>query len=365
MAEDAIGADGACAPSSRLSTAAQVVSGFAQAAERLERHGVSVEDVRVLADAGVLTAGIGDHWSPAEVREIQEQLAAASGSLWFVMAQHRSPAIAAATTINQDLRARYAEGLASGRLLGAVSFAHLRRTRPTVVADRADGGWSISGRLDWITSWGLADVLLLMAETNEGSVVQALLPARERAGLTVTGELSLAAMQGTSTVGAVLERLFIADSEVAHVVPKRDWSVSDRQRTANTPPNVVGLARAALNSLVLEAGQRQWAEAAELGGLWRSQLVEQRARAYQLSDEVDPSEKLSERRALRASLTKLALDATKALITVQAGRAMLTSSSAQRWAREAMFALVQAHTADTRNALIAAYRAGATGAAAR
>ena len=246
MAEEAIGPDSACPSSTRLDAALRVISDFAQEAERLERHGVTVEDIRVLGDAQVLSAGLRDHWAPAEVREIHEQLAAASGSLWFVMTQHRSPAAAAATTSSVELLSRYADGLESGRLLGAVSFAHLRRARPTVVAEHADGGWYISGRLDWVTSWGLADVLLLMAETNDGLVVQALLPAKERAGLTVTGELSLAAMQGTSTVGAVLERLFVADSEVAHAVPKRDWLVSDSlQRTANVPPNVVGLARAA------------------------------------------------------------------------------------------------------------------------
>ena len=63
--------------------------------------------------------------------------------------------------------------------------------------------------------------------------------------------------------------------------------------------------------------------------------------------------------------TKLAQDATAALITLQAGRAMLTSSSAQRWAREAMFALVQAQTTQTRAALVEAYRVGVTKPAAR
>jgi hypothetical protein len=35
---------------------------------------------------------------------------------------------------------------------------------------------------------------------------------------------------------------------------------------------------------------------------------------------------------------------------------MLTSSPEQRWAREALFALVQAQTAATRAALLATYR---------
>ena len=61
--------------------------------------------------------------------------------------------------------------------------------------------------------------------------------------------------------------------------------------------------------------------------------------------------------ALRAQITKLAQEVTSALIAVQAGRAMLLSSPEQRWAREAMFALVQAQTQVTREALVAAFRA--------
>jgi alkylation response protein AidB-like acyl-CoA dehydrogenase len=281
------------------------------------------------------------------------------------MAQHASPAKAAMTSENAELRTRWADGLASGRLLGAVSFAHLRRARPTVVATRGRGGWNISGRLDWVTSWGLAEVLLLMAETEDGAVIQALIPAQERKGLRVTGELCLVAMQGTSTVGAVLEDAQVADAEVAHVVSKNDWLAADVQRTANVPAAVVGLARAALNALSREAEQRQSAEAADLAERWRRQLVRERADAYRLVDDVDPSQALGERRAIRASLTKLAQDATAMLVAVQAGRSMLMSSSAQRWAREALFALVQAQTAMTRTALIEAYLADATSRAER
>jgi alkylation response protein AidB-like acyl-CoA dehydrogenase len=356
VSDEPIGPDSRCSGSARLGRALQIISELAPDAQRLESEGVTVEDVRRLAEAHVLSAGVDDRWSAPEVREIHEQLAAASGALWFVMTQHRSPSVAAATTDNTALRTQYADGLASGQILGAVSFAHLRRARPTVVAERTDVGWQISGRLDWITSWGLADVLLLMAETTDGLVVQTLIPARERDGLTVTGALSLAAMQGTSTVGAVLERMCVSDAEVAHLVPKEDWLEHDAQRTANVPAAVVGLARAAVNSLLLDARQRRWAEAAELAEVWRNQLVQQRNRAYQLIDDVDPSKELPERRALRGSITKLAQDATAMLVTVQAGRSMLTSSSAQRWAREALFSLVQAQTPATRNALIGAYR---------
>ncbi len=226
-------------------------------------------DVDRLAAAGVLSAGLVDGWSPAQAREVQEQLAGASGALWFVLTQHRSPAEAARTTENSTLGDRWAAALVSGASLGAVAFAHLRRAgTPTVSATRHGDGWAVSGRLDWITSWGLADVLLLMAETSDGDVVQALLPASERAGLTIAGELPLAAMQGTSTVGALLDGMYVGDTEVARVLPKTEWLAVDAARTANAPPAVFGLTRAALNALIAAAQQRRWSTASDLATRW-------------------------------------------------------------------------------------------------
>jgi len=309
-----------------------------------------------MAAAGVLSVGLVDGWSAAQTREVHEQLAGASGALWFVVTQHRSPAEAARTTSNPTLNERWAAGLRGGALLGAVAFAHLRRPgAPTVTASRESDGWRMSGRLDWITAWGLADVLLLMAETPGGEVVQALLPATTRDGLTIAGELPLAAMQGTSTVSAALDDMKVSDAEVARVLPKREWLAADVLRTANAPPAVFGLTRAALNALILAAEQREWSTAASLADEWRGQFKGIRARAYTLLDDVAPAEGVDERVALRAQITKLAQDVTSALIAVQAGRSMLLSAPEQRWAREAMFALVQAQTQVTREALLAAY----------
>ena len=63
----------------------------------------------------------------------------------------------------EELQDRWLEGLRSGSYLGAVAFAHLRRLGPpNPVAERVHGGWSITGKLDWVTSWDIADVMLVM-----------------------------------------------------------------------------------------------------------------------------------------------------------------------------------------------------------
>lgn len=351
-----MGPDARVEPSPGLAAAGAAIHALTPEAQRFESEGVTRATVDRLASAGVLSAGLVAGWTPAQVREVHEQLAGASGALWFVVTQHRSPSDAARSAANAEIRERWASGLTTGQLLGAVAFAHLRRAgRPSVVAVREPGGWRVSGRLDWITSWGLADALLLMAETADGDVVQAILPAIERPGLTITGELALAAMQGTSTVGAVLENTAVLDAEVSGVFRKSEWSVADAQRTANAPPAVFGLTRAVLNALFVASDSRGSVGAQRLARQWQSTFMSLRSRAYELVDDVDPGEAIDERVRIRAEITKLAHDATAALITVSAGRAMLLTSPEQRWAREALFALVQAQTQVTREALLAAF----------
>jgi len=353
VSDELIGPDESCVVSGPLDDALAAIDAIeASPAEawRIESTGVTRADVSDMAKAGVLSAGVGETMSAPQVREVHERLAAASGALWFVMAQHRSPTEAARSTASAALRDRYAAGLSTGKLLGAVSFAHLRRPRPTVIATRGSGGWEISGRLDWITSWGLADVLLLMAESPDGEVVQALLPSVVRPGLSVGNELPLAAMRGTSTVSAVLEQLRVSDDEVAAVLPKPEWLKADEHRTANAVPVVFGLARAAVNALADLAEGRGWTIASDAAARIGADVTDVRRRAYQLIDEVDPAEQLSERRELRARSTGLAATAVSALTVAQGGRSMLESSRESRWAREVQFALVQAQTHATREA---------------
>ncbi|MFZ0324863.1 MAG: acyl-CoA dehydrogenase family protein [Actinomycetes bacterium] len=335
------------------------VDRIAVEAQAIDVDGVSRGHTDALAYRGFFGANVstsrGGAGAPASVgREIVELLAAASGAVWFVATQHRSPMEAALTTQNAALAERWAADLVSGRSLGAVAFAHLRRRGdPAVRATRVPGGWQISGSLDWVTSWGIADVLLLMAQTDDGNVVQVLIPAVERPGLVVTGPLALAAMSATSTVGVWLDKVVVNDDEVAALVPRDDWLAVDAQRTANTSPAIFGLMRAALgdlNRLGVERSQRAAVAAAQA---FADQVIPLRERVYGLIDGVAPEEALDERVRLRAHSLELLQRVTAARVTAQGGAAMMLLSPAQRWAREAMFHLVQAQTQPLREALLA------------
>jgi alkylation response protein AidB-like acyl-CoA dehydrogenase len=291
------------------------LSQIRSAAAAIDQRGVTREVVDDLAKAGFFAATVES--PPAVARELNERLAGASGSAWFVAAQHRAPAEAARTTRNDALRERWATDLARGSALGAVSFAHLRRMGPPQVHAARDGtGWRLNGRLDWITSWGLADALLLMGESDDGQVVQALLPAEPSTGLVITGPLALAAMSGTSTVGAMVTDLHVGEAEVAHILPKKEWAVQDAYRTANASPAVFGLLRSCLVSLSHMGKERAVPTSEQLAQEWSEQVRAIRSRAYTLIDEVPVEESIDERVALRAESLYLLHQVTSAGVTV-------------------------------------------------
>lgn len=361
MKHDVVGRNPGVGQSPLIESLTQVLEHLSDEAETIDRAGVTREHIAALSAGGFFLATApsrlgGSGASAVEIRESVELLAAASGSVWFVATQHRAPAEAAAATTNQAVADEWAQPLASGDALGAVSFAHLRRSGLPQVRATAEGdGWRFDGRLDWVTSWGLADVLLLMAETRDGHVVQAMLPAKKTRGLVITGGLPLAAMSGTSTVSAEVKALRVDPERVACVIDKPTWAAEDSQRTANASPAVFGLLRATLSELE-EIGQYRGApEAVSLAHRWAARAREIRSRAYALIDAVAPDERMQDRVLLRAESLHLAQEATAALVVAHGGKAMLSTSSAQRWAREALFYLIQAQTLPLRQNLLALY----------
>jgi len=326
-------------------------------AEQVDRDGITRTRLDAVAGAGLVTAGTpidqGGGGEPAAVvREIVERIAGACGTTWFVLTQHRSALDAALTSQTAPLHALWARRLSTGEALGAVAFAHLRRSGPPqVMAERYGNSWRISGSLDWVTGWGVTDVLCLMAQTDDQQVLEVLIPARLRPGLTVTRPLPLVAMGGTRTVGATLESMVVTPDEVAHLVPRERWLRSDQNRTVNASPAVFGLLRSTVGALHEIGQQRGSSLVTDKANAFADQARELRASAYQLIDHVDPADQHAERIAVRAAALLLAHESSAAVIASTGGGAMSLASSAQRRAREALFMLIQAQTVTLRDAL--------------
>lgn len=339
-----------------------VLRAFADKAAIADAHGVSRTSIDALAAAGMF----GAPWTPAsEQRELAERIAMADASTWFCWAQHQTPlaALTAARVSSESpnvltLQDSWLDAMRSGQALAAVAFAHLRRAgKVNPIAERVDGGWRINGSLDWVTSWDIADVLVLMVR-SEDRVVTFLIPAGHSdatpiAGVHLGEPLSLLAMGGTHTRPMLFEDALISDDHVLSVEQFSQWRDRDAMKTIDANPAAFGVARGAIAELVELARDRD-DHAITLTAQGLAQSVRRcRERAYALVDEGGAE---SERIAMRIQSLDLAAEATRAVVIARAGAAMMRGRSAERRVREAMFLQVQAQTARARDAHLAGMR---------
>lgn len=338
------------------------------AAERVDAEGVPPSHVQALKAAGLLgvtaPAEFGGGGAPPAVgREVTEVLSGACGATWFVATQHGTPLRTVLACTDEALRSRWLRPLASSAVLAGIAVSHLRRPGPPpVTATPVTGGWRFDGRVDWVTSWGLAEVLLLGGITSSDDVVAALVPAADQPGLASTGELRLAAMQGARNVVLRLDGLHVASTDVALRQPRADWLANDRLVTANVTPAVFGLLGTILRRLGEVSTQRGSAPGQGLAAALAAEAAELRGAGYALLDEVAPESRLAERLAIRGHALELLNRAAAALVVAGAGTSMLATNPAQRLAREALFHLVQASTPAMRDAVLTRMGGGVAGA---
>lgn len=280
-------------------------------------------------------------------RELAELLAGSSADAWFCWAQHATPlrTVQSAQGIAAHaLRDAWLADLVSGQAIAAVAFAHLRRPgKPNPGARKVSGGWRVSGTLDWITSWDIADVLLLMVRRDE-HVVQFLIPLGDGApqGMDVGPVLDLVAMRGTHTRAAVLTDVFLPDDWVLDQVPLNVWAQADAVKTAEANPAVFGIIRSAVAEIADIAQQKDDALLYELIDALAARCRALRTLAY--GDQAGVER--------RAQAVQLAMTSATSAISVRAGSAMHTGSPAERRARAALFMHVQAQTVTSRDAAV-------------
>ncbi len=329
---------------------------LAPAAAAVDRTAVPRSHLDALAAAGVLAVAAPPALGgvPAPVaRRVQELVAGADLSTWFVQAQHHTPVRALAA---EGTHGGVLADLAAGRRVAGVAVSHLRRRPARVLTATPDGdGWRLDGTAPWYTGWGLNDVALVGALTVDDRVVLALVPARASATLRAGEPLATAALAAARTVGLTLTAHPVAAGDVVAMQPAPEWAAADARGTVNASPAVFGLAASSLRLLAEHGVRRREPAAVAAAAALGAELDGVRQRAYRLLDEVPAGEAPEERLALRARALRLAVDAGTALVTAGAGGAMAADAAAQRKAREGLFLLVQAQTAAVRAATLATF----------
>jgi alkylation response protein AidB-like acyl-CoA dehydrogenase len=326
---------------------------LAPEADWVAEHGVPRSHLTALAEAGTLglaTYAPACQLSSDEVRrECTEILAAADGATWFVSAQHHYPAREVAASPNHELRARWLEGLLSGKIISALAISHLRREEPTVVATRSKECWRLSGRLKWVTGWTLADVLMIGATTPDGDILFALVPWRPADFHGSVTRQPLWSLDAASTVAVDLRGELVPESMVVSVAPRENWLTWDRLHHANVNPAVFGIIRA--TTAFLLSGQHGDSIFSELGDALAVRAAGIRAKAYGLRDEADAAEHVDERRALRACALELAHTAATACTVAAGASGLVKGSTIGRLVAETFFHTVQGQDHRARQAV--------------
>jgi alkylation response protein AidB-like acyl-CoA dehydrogenase len=106
-----------------------------------------------------------------EAMEVFEELGRGDAAFAFSLSMHNAVAAAIAGAEEPGLAARWAERLARGDALGGFSLtephAGSDAAAITTRADRAGGGWRVSGRKAWVSLAGEADLFLVVCKTAE------------------------------------------------------------------------------------------------------------------------------------------------------------------------------------------------------
>lgn len=335
------GPDGSSATT--LVEAARILAAdlLAPAAETTDRADiVPAEHLRAIARAGLCGLFCPPAASLSATREIFEVLAGACGVTFFVWVQHHAPVRMLAGSPNEALRRRHLEDLCTGRVLGGVAFAYLRRPGPpAVVARPVAGGYVIDGEAPWVTSWGLAGLYSVAARLDD-QVVYFLVEGAPSDSLRPSPPLALAAMGASSTVRLTFDGLVVPDDDVLTVMAFDEWRARDQVATAQPNPAVLGIAATCVRLL----GDTPLAQ----------ELDECRERSYALADaRLNDAAHLAALVEARAQSLELAVRAATALVVASGGRGMSAGHAAQRLLREAAFFTIQAQTPELRQATLA------------
>lgn len=289
---------------------------------------------------------------PAE-RRVGASLAAACGPTYFVWSQQLTPLRRLSDAARNPVAGSWLARLRQGSALAAISFAWLRRPGPPALsAASGDSGIVVAGEADWVTGFGLADVLLAAAVDDDAVVHWLLIPFRPETtppGLSVSTQ-QLLAMSPTGTVRVRLDQVTVPRDHELATEPLADWLQADRSQGQRPSTGALGVASEAIRRLADQPGS----EARRASERLASALRQWRWRVATL-DAADPAsaELAQEREALRAEGIELALRASAALVSACGGSAMRAGHPAGRLAREALFYVVQAQGPASRAANLA------------
>ena len=285
-----------------------------------------------------------------EYRQLQIALARTSGALTFLQTQHQSAVSKLAASDNTVLQREFFPDVACGKLLVGVGFSHLRRRgTPMVRATETEGGYLISGRVPWITGYGLFDRFILGATLADGRELYGVLPFTDTVlqsdgEVTYSQPMPLLAAAATNTVSAQIDRWYLPRDRVVSINSAGAIHHSSKKNILNHGFYAIGCAWAGLDLLQNAAADRQLEFLHEAWQNLSSEVRTIEAQAIEAisSVEIDYLKKLN----IRAEAIALAQRCSSAAVVASSGAANYLHSSAGRVYREALLFSVSGQTID-------------------
>jgi alkylation response protein AidB-like acyl-CoA dehydrogenase len=301
--------------------------------------------------------GVGLGADQVTARPVLEAVSGACGATSFVWQQHHG-AIRRLAAGDGPGCERWLGPCCAGTVMAGIGFAYLRRPGAALVrATPAGDGWRLDGRAPWITGWGLIDIMVVMARTDDERVVTVVFDRLDRGELRAEGPQRLSVLGATGTVAVNFEGAIATADDVVRVEDAATWAARDAVGAAFPGPAPLGIAERAIRLLGERSDPGAEAAASSLADeLERTRAATDAAgrRLYAAAvSRTDVADAVSEGVAQRDAGLALARRSTDALVAASGGGAMSLSHPAQRLSREATFYLVQAQSADLRAATLA------------
>lgn len=333
-----------------------------------------LENLTALAEAGLMGIALpqavgGSDLSGEAQRLITETLASYCGVTTFTWAQHHGSSSMVAAAPDEGLRRLVAPELAAGRMICAISFAHLRRPgAPVLRAEPVRGGWRLFGSAPWVTGWGLMNQVVLGAALPDNGIAYLWAPASRAdfrelfegvgppegdwGALHVSPPLRLCAMNASSTVELSFQGLFVPDRHCVAQSDRARLVEADRRRLLGVTALHFGCTAGAVRLLCTLGERRGSAVIREAAARFQREWTGKREEVRALEDLEDSPDRFQRAVRLRAGVLDLAMRTSRAAVAASGGSAMLMSHPAQRFAREALFYTIQAQTQEVMGATL-------------
>jgi len=265
--------------------------------------------------AGPREAGGWDLDLPTSTR-IVEILAGGCLTTTFVWLQHRNPVRAVAASATPGLREEWLAPLCAGERRAGIALAG-ERPGPALLRARRDGEELVlDGEAQWVSGWGLTDVVLVAAREGDG-VVRALVDAVASPTLIVE-PLRLSAVNASGTVTLRFAEHRVPVERIVNDEPLERVLEADAARLRMNGSLALGVA----------------GRCGRLLGPGPLDEELDRTRA-----ELDAAT-TADLPAARARAAELALRSAAALVVAGGARSIIGGEHAGRFAREATFLLV-------------------------